>query len=111
VLVDAGSASASELVAGSLRDLERAVVVGMPTFGKNTVQTIHPVSSGGAVRVTIARWLTPDGISVHGDGLVPDVEIELDAESDPELDNQLSAAIRALKGMQREQLAAPIEVG
>ena len=108
VLVDAGSASASELVAGSLRDLERAVIVGMPTFGKNTVQTIHPVSSGGAVRVTIARWVTPDGVSVHGEGLMPDVEIELDPESDVDFDNQLSAAIRALKGMQREQLATPL---
>ena len=111
ILVDAGSASASELVAGSLRDLERAVIVGMPTFGKNTVQTIHPLTAGGAVRVTIARWVTPDGVSVHGEGLTPDVEIEHDEASDPELDNQLSAAIRALKGMQREQLSAPIEIG
>ena len=110
VLVDGGSASASELVAGALRDLERAVIVGMPTFGKNTVQTIHPISSGGALRVTIARWVTPDGISVHDGGLAPDVEVEYDPESDPELDNQLSAAIRALKGMQREQLSLPIEV-
>lgn len=110
VLVDAGSASASELVAGSLRDLERAVIVGTATFGKNTVQTIHPVSSGGALRVTIARWVTPDGVSVHGEGLAPDVEVEFDPDSDAEIDNQLSAAIRALKGMQREQLSAPIGV-
>jgi carboxyl-terminal processing protease len=108
VLVDGGSASASELVAGSLRDLERAVIVGMPTFGKNTVQTIHPISSGGALRVTIARWVTPDGVSVEEGGLAPDVEIEYDPESDPEMDNQLSAAIRALKGMQREQLSTPL---
>jgi carboxyl-terminal processing protease len=108
VLVDNGSASASELVAGSLRDLERAVIVGMPTFGKNTVQTIHPISSGGALRVTIARWVTPDGVSVEEGGLAPDVEIEYDPESDPEMDNQLSAAIRALKGMQREQLSTPL---
>jgi len=104
VLVDSGSASASELVAGSLRDLERAVLVGTTTFGKNTVQTINPVSNGGAVRVTIARWVTPDGVSSAPDGLTPDVEVELDPESDPELDNQLLAAIRALKAMSREQL-------
>ncbi|HLA43818.1 MAG TPA: S41 family peptidase [Aggregatilineales bacterium] len=111
VLVDAGSASASELVAGALKDRERAVIVGMPTFGKATVQTINPVSTGGAVRVTIARWVTPDGESVEPDGLVPDVEIEFDPESDPEMDNQLSAAIRALKGMQREQISLPVPVG
>ena len=108
VLVDAGSASASELVAGSLRDLERAVIVGTTTFGKATVQTIHPLSDGGALRITIARWVTPDGISVETDGLSPDVAIEFDPESDPEFDNQLAAAIRALKGIQREQIYQPI---
>jgi len=108
VLVDQGSASASELVAGSLRDLDRAVVVGMPTFGKSTVQTISPISTGGAVRVTIARWVTPDGTSVSPDGLQPDVEVEYDPESDPDMDNQLSAAIRALKGIRRQQVAAPL---
>jgi len=111
VLVDGGSASASELVAGALKDRERAVIVGVPTFGKATVQTINPVSTGGAVRVTIARWVTPDGESVDPDGLVPDVEIEYDPDSDPEMDNQLSAAIRALKGMQREQILLPVGIG
>jgi carboxyl-terminal processing protease len=108
ILVDGGSASASELVAGSLRDLERAVVVGMPTFGKNTVQTIQPLTTiDGAMRITIARWITPDGNSSQPAGIVPDVEVEYDPESDPEMDNQLQAAIRALKGMTRQQLAAP----
>jgi carboxyl-terminal processing protease len=105
LIVDEGSASASELVAGSLRDLERAVIVGTSTFGKNTVQTINPLSNGGAVRLSIARWVTPDGNSVEGDGLLPDVVIEFDPEA--EEDNQLQAAIRALKGINREQLEAP----
>lgn len=108
ILVDAGSASASELVAGSLRDLGRAVVVGMPTFGKNTVQTIQPLSTiDGAMRVTIARWVTPTGTSSQPSGIKPDVQVEYDPESDPDFDNQLQAAIRALKGMTREQLSVP----
>lgn len=104
ILVDEGSASASELVAGGLRDLGRAVIVGMPTFGKNTVQTIQPLSEGGALRVTVARWVTPDGNSSQPDGFIPDVEVEFDPDSDPDFDNQLEAAVRALKGMKRQQL-------
>ncbi|MFP4322227.1 MAG: S41 family peptidase [Anaerolineales bacterium] len=105
VIVDEGSASASELVAGSLRDRERAVIVGTSTFGKNTVQSIQPLNAGGALRVTIARWVTPDGNSSAPDGLDPDVLIEDDTET--EEDEQIAAAIRALKGMQRNQLWAP----
>ncbi|MBZ0306736.1 MAG: S41 family peptidase [Anaerolineae bacterium] len=106
VLVNAGSASASELVAGSFRDLDRAVIVGVTTFGKGTVQIINPLSNGGAVRVSIARWVTPDGNSVDETGLEPDVMIELDLEAPEGQDNQLEAAIRALKGIKREQLKA-----
>lgn len=108
VLVNAGSASASELVAGSLRDLDRAVIVGTPTFGKNTVQIVNPLSNGGAVRVSIVRWVTPDGSSVDSAGLEPDVMVELDPEAAAGQDNQLEAAIRALKGIKREQLQAPL---
>lgn len=108
ILVNEGSASASELVAGSLHDLDRAVVVGTNTFGKNTVQTVNGLSNGGAVRISIARWVTPDGTSVEEVGLTPDVVVELDAEAPEGQDNQLEAAIRALKGIQREQLKAPL---
>jgi carboxyl-terminal processing protease len=107
IIVDEGSASASELVAGSLRDLDRAVLVGTQTYGKSTVQTISPISTGGAVRITVARWVTPDGISAEPDGIIPDVEIAFDPESDPEFDNQMAAAVRALKGMNRQQIFAP----
>ncbi len=106
LLVNEGSASASELVAGSLHDLDRAVIVGTNTFGKNTVQTINPLSNGGAVRLSIARWVTPDGTSVEEVGFTPDVVVELDAEAAD--DNQLEAALRALKGIKREQLEAPL---
>lgn len=111
VLVNEGSASASELVAGALHDRERAIIVGEPTFGKNTVQTIHELNAGGAVRVTIARWVTPDGISSEPDGIFPDVEIANDPDAAAEDDAQLSAALRALKGMFREQLRLPAELG
>lgn len=107
VLVDEGSASASELVAGSLHDRERAVIVGVTTFGKSTVQTVTPISNGGALRISIARWLTPDGLSVDAVGLTPDVVVEYDPTSDPNMDNQLAAAIRALKGLQRNQASVP----
>ena len=77
VVVNQGSASASEVVAGALDDNERAVIVGKNTFGKNTVQQRFPLSNGGAVKLTIARWYTPEGRDFGGDGIAPDVEAEL----------------------------------
>jgi len=77
VVVNQGSASASEVVAGALADADRAVIVGENTFGKNTVQQRFPLSNGGALKLTIARWLTPDGHDFGGDGITPDVTAEL----------------------------------
>lgn len=77
VLVNAGSASASEVVAGALADAGRATIVGENTFGKNTVQQRFPLSNGGALKLTIARWLTPDGHDYGGDGLTPDITADL----------------------------------
>lgn len=112
IIVNEGSASASELVAGSLRDRERAIIVGEATFGKNTVQTIQQLSGGnGALRITIARWVTPDGFSSEPDGIIPDIEITLDLDADEDEDAQLDAAIRALNGMLREQLYVPNAIG
>ena len=73
VLVDGGSASASEIVAGALQDNRRAIVVGQPTFGKGSVQNLHPLDSGGAIKMTIARYYTPSGKSIQGQGIDPDV--------------------------------------
>jgi carboxyl-terminal processing protease len=82
VLVNEWSASASEVVAGALQDHGRAQLVGVTTFGKGTVQKWIPLADNeGAVRVTIARWLTPDDRNVTGVGLSPDVEIALPEES------------------------------
>ena len=73
VLVNGGSASASEIVAGALKDHGRALLVGRRTYGKGSVQTVLPLSRGGAVKLTTSRYFTPSGASIHGKGLVPDV--------------------------------------
>jgi carboxyl-terminal processing protease len=91
ILVDGGSASASEIVAGALQDDGRAVLVGEKTFGKGCVQLRYELSNGSELRVTIARWFTPNGRAIHGEGLEPDIAVaitqqDLDAELDPQLD-------------------------
>jgi len=96
VLVDQGSASASELVAAALQDHGRATIVGTQTFGKGTVQTWRELSNGGGIRVTIARWYTPDGRTIDGVGVTPDIIVEQDA-SVPEADVQLEAAVDILR--------------
>jgi len=91
ILVDGGSASASEILAGALNEYGKAKLVGTQTFGKGSVQEYIPVSDSTALKVTVARWLTPKGVSISEEGLKPDVVVEFtkkDAEEkkDPQLD-------------------------
>jgi len=103
VLVDAGSASASEIVAGALQDLGRAQLVGETTYGKGSVQDwITLDDDGGAVRVTIARWYTPNERQINAAGLEPDLEVLISEEDilagrDPQLDRAIEALQAELK--------------
>lgn len=91
VLVNGSTASASEIVAGALKDYNKATILGETTFGKGVVQTLLNLSKGSLLKVTTARWYTPNGSSINGEGIKPDVEVELTYEDtnlgrDPQLD-------------------------
>ena len=77
ILINGGSASASEIVAGALHDHGRAILVGERTFGKGSVQTIQRIPGHGAIRLTIARYYTPSGISIQAKGIEPDINVPL----------------------------------
>ncbi len=100
VLIDEGSASASEVLAGAIHDRSRGVLIGQTSFGKGTVQTWHALSNGGGVRITIARWLTPEESWIHEVGIEPDYVITLPEVDNPDdfVDTQLQAAIDYLLG-------------
>jgi carboxyl-terminal processing protease len=97
VLVNGGSASASEIVAAALQERGRATLVGEPSFGKNTVQVWGRLENDGGVRITISRWFTPDHNSVAPDGIQPDIEAARTPETPPEEDPILDAALAYLE--------------
>ncbi|MFQ6099672.1 MAG: S41 family peptidase [Anaerolineae bacterium] len=98
VLVDGGTASAAEIVAGALQDRERAILVGERTFGKGSVQRPFTLSDGSELRVTSALWFTPNDRAIHGQGLTPDLEVPWPEEEDlePGADPQLERAVEYL---------------
>lgn len=106
LLVNGGSASASEIVAGAMQDLERATLVGEQTFGKGSVQLPHNLSDGSELRVTIAEWLTPALRQINGQGITPDIAVEMTAEEvEQDLDPQLDAAVEYLQTTQKLPLS------
>jgi carboxyl-terminal processing protease len=83
--VDGGSASASEILSGALQDNKRAIIVGTKTFGKGLVQSVHSLSDGSGLAVTIAKYLTPNGTDINKSGIKPDVVVELTQKQREEL--------------------------
>jgi carboxyl-terminal processing protease len=117
VLVNGGSASAAEIVAGALKDNQRAVLVGRRTFGKGSVQTVIPLSDSRALKLTTSLYYTPSGISINHSGLTPDIVLERDANSPIETNGFDAVAIdkdgeikRALQELHRRATQDPAAV-
>src|SRR5213078_2869208 len=121
VMVNQGSASASEIVAGALQDWGRAMVVGTQSFGKGSVQTIIPLSDGSGLRLTTAKYFTPKGRSIHGKGITPDIVVEVPKDpaakdkplpADPmeelKKDVQLQRAMDVIKAMRIIEQQRPV---
>jgi carboxyl-terminal processing protease len=98
VLVDGGSASASEIVAGALKDWGKATIVGMKTFGKGSVQDLTQLADGSQIKLTIAKWFTPKGVNIDEQGIEPDVKVDLTVDDyNNDKDPQLDKAVELLK--------------
>jgi carboxyl-terminal processing protease len=114
VLINQGSASASEIVAGALQDDHRAVLLGTRSFGKGSVQTLFPLDNEGAIRLTTARYFTPDGRSIQGEGIIPDVVVH---ESDtpepsfvPEHESDLNNTLGIAPGQAEKMTRPPLPI-
>ena len=99
ILVNGGSASASEILAGALKDNGKAVLIGEKTFGKGSVQELVPLGTDMAVKVTIAKWITPSGKNLNKNGLDPDIKVlltsaDIDAKKDPQMDTALQEVVK-----------------
>jgi carboxyl-terminal processing protease len=100
VLINGGSASSSEIVAGAIQDHKRGILMGETSFGKGSVQEVDKLSDGSSIRMTIAKWYTPNDKNVSGTGLKPDIEVKMtDADADKDKDPQLDEAIKYLQNL------------
>lgn len=101
VLINEGSASASEIVAGALRDVRGVKLAGIKTFGKGSVQEVVPLAGGSSLKITVAKWLTPKGEEINGKGLEPDIKVELpkDEKEAEKKDWIMEKGIEVLKGL------------
>jgi carboxyl-terminal processing protease len=103
VLVNGNSASAAEIFTGAIKDYGIGTIIGTTTFGKGIVQKVFPLSDGSAVKLTVSKYYTPNGVCIHGEGIEPDITLEYDASLQTsgtytkEEDNQLQKAIEVLK--------------
>lgn len=103
ILINGGSASASEILSGAIKDHERGVLIGTTTFGKGVVQRLHDLPDGSGIKLTISEYFTPNGINIHGIGIEPDIEVELNDDVEVigveniQEDNQLQTAIEEIK--------------
>ena len=105
VLIDGNSASASEIFAGAMKDYEYATLVGKTTYGKGIVQNIIPLADGDAIKLTTAKYFTPDGNYIHEVGIEPDIEVEyeytgsVDETYDKQYDSQFLKAVEIMQEM------------
>ena len=103
VLVNKGSASASEILAGAIKDVDRGTIIGSTTFGKGLVQQVKPLNDGSGFKYTVSEYFTPNGINIHGTGIDPHISVELPEEVrtetvvDRSKDTQLKKAIEVIK--------------
>lgn len=109
VLINGGSASASEIVAGAIKDYHAGKLIGETTFGKGVIQVVRPFKEGDGIKLTVAEYFTPSGVNIHGIGIKPDMEVKLDPKvkgiglEHQKEDNQLQKALEVLKNETREK--------